>query len=164
MKLTQVAAQLYAVRDFCQTAGGLAAAARFRAAGLTLGHHNHDIEFLEFRGAPARDHIYTHTDPRNLVGELDTYWVHYGGGDCVDWCRKLRGRLSFIHLKDYGITRERKPVHCEIGADTLPFPQIIREAELSGCRWFIVEQDTCPRDPFASLKISFDYIRANLAA
>jgi sugar phosphate isomerase/epimerase len=141
-----------------------AAGARFRAAGLTLGYHNHDIEFWKFRGAPALDYIYAHTDPCNLVGELDTYWVHYGGGDCVDWCRKLRGRLPFIHLKDYAITRERRPVYCEIGAGTLPFPQIIREAELSGCQWFIVEQDTCPRDPFESLKISFDYIRANLAA
>ncbi len=139
-----------------------AAGARFRAAGLTLGYHNHDIEFLKFQGAPVLDYIYAHTDPRNLVGELDTYWVHFGGGDCVEWCRKLRGRLPFIHLKDYAITRERQPIFCEIGAGTLPFKRIIAEAERSGCQWFIVEQDTCPNDPFGSLKISLDYLKANL--
>ena len=139
-----------------------AAGARFRAAGLTLGYHNHDIEFLKFQGAPVLDYIYAHTDPRNLVGELDTYWVHFGGGDCVEWCRKLRGRLPFIHLKDYAITRERQPVFSEIGAGTLPFKRIIAAAERSGCRWFIVEQDTCPNDPFDSLKISLDYLKANL--
>ncbi len=140
-----------------------AAGARFRAAGLTLGYHNHEIEFLRCQGTLVLEYIFAHTDPRNLVGELDTYWVHYGGGDCVEWCRKLRGRLPFIHLKDYAMTPQRRPTYCEIGRGTLPFARIIREAEASGCRWFIVEQDTCPHDPFASLQISFDHLRSNLA-
>ena len=42
-------------------------------------------------------------------------------------------------------------------------PRIIAEAEAGGCEWFIVEQDTCPGDPFESLKQSFDYIKAHLA-
>ena len=141
-----------------------AAGARFRAAGLTLGYHNHDIEFFKFQGAPVLDYIFAHSDPHNLVGELDTYWVHYGGGDCVEWCRKLRGRLPFIHLKDYAITLERKATYCEIGAGTLPFRRIIDEAERSGCEWFIVEQDICPRNPFDSLQESFDYLKANLVS
>jgi sugar phosphate isomerase/epimerase len=141
-----------------------AAGARFRAAGLTLGYHNHDIEFLRFEGAPVLDYIFAHCDPQNLVAELDTYWVHHGGGDCVEWCRKLRGRLPFIHLKDYAMTVERKPTYCEIGLGTLPFRRIIDEAERSGCGWFIVEQDTCPGDPFASLRGSFDYLKANLVS
>jgi sugar phosphate isomerase/epimerase len=139
-----------------------AAGARFRAAGLTLGYHNHDIEFVRFQGAPLLDYLYAHSDPRNLAAELDTYWVQAGGGDCVEWCRKLRGRLPFIHLKDYAMTLERKPAFAEIGRGTLPFARIIAEAERSGCQWFIVEQDTCPGDPFESLKISFDYLKANL--
>ena len=141
-----------------------AAGAKFRAAGLTLGYHNHDIEFLRFQGAPVLDYIFARTDPRHLAGELDTYWVQHGGGDCVEWCRKLRGRLPFIHLKDYAMTRERKPVFGEIGQGNLPFARIIAEAEASGCRWFIVEQDTCPRDPFASLQISFDYVKSRLVS
>ena len=139
-----------------------AAGAKFRAAGLTLGYHNHDIEFLRFQGATVLDYIYAQCDPQNLVAELDTYWVHCGGGDCVEWCRKLRGRMPFIHLKDYAMTLERKPTYCEIGAGTLPFKRIIDEAGRSGCAWFIVEQDTCPRDPFESLRVSFNYLKAEL--
>ena len=139
-----------------------AAGARFRAAGLTLGYHNHEIEFLKFQEGTVLDYIYARSDPLNLVGELDTYWIQYGGGDCVEWCRKLRGRLPFIHLKDYAMTLARKPTYCEIGRGTLPFRRIVDEAELSGCQWFIVEQDTCPHDPFESLRISLDYIKANL--
>jgi sugar phosphate isomerase/epimerase len=141
-----------------------AAGAKFRAAGLILGYHNHDIEFLKFQGATVLDYIYAHSDPRNLAGELDTYWVHYGGGDCVEWCRKLKGRMPFIHLKDYAITLERKPTYCEIGSGTLPFQRIIDEAERSGCEWFIVEQDTCPGDPFDSLRVSFNYLKAKLTS
>ncbi len=140
------------------------AGAKFRAAGLTLGYHNHAIEFVKFQGAPVLDYIYAHTDPQNLVAELDTYWIHYGGGEVIDWCQKLRGRLPFIHLKDYGYTTENKPLWCEIGQGTLPFPKIIAAAEQSGCEWFIVEQDTCPADPFDSLRISFDYIATNLVS
>jgi sugar phosphate isomerase/epimerase len=140
------------------------AGAKFKAAGLTLGYHNHGLEFFKFQGAPVLDYIFAHTNPQNLVAELDTYWVHFGGGDCVDWCRKLRGRLPFIHLKDYAMTLEHKPTYCEIGTGNLPFRRIIDEAERSGCEWFIVEQDTCPGDPFESLRQSFEYLRANLSA
>lgn len=141
-----------------------AAGAKLRAAGMQLGYHNHAIEFVKFRGAPVLEYIYAQTAPENLVGELDTFWIHYGGGDVVEWTRRLRGRQPFIHLKDYGFTKENKHTWCEVGAGTLPFRRIIAEAEAGGCEWFIVEQDSCPGDPFASLRQSLDYIRANLLA
>lgn len=132
---------------------------KFHAAGLVLGYHNHAIEFVQHDGMTVLDFIYRNTDPRHMVGELDTYWVQYGGGDPVEWCRKLRGRLPFIHLKDYGFSLENKPDFREIGRGTLPFDRIISEAEKSGCEWFIVEQDTCPGDPFESLRQSFSYLQ-----
>ena len=138
--------------------------AKLRAAGITLGYHNHDLEFAKIDGIPVLEYIYRHTAPSSLVGELDTYWVQTGGGDCVEWCRRLRGRMPFIHLKDYAPDSKGGATYCEIGRGTLPFAQIIAEAERSGCRWFIVEQDTCPGDPFDSLRISFDYMKGNLVA
>lgn len=139
-----------------------AAGAKFRAAGLQLGYHNHAIEFVKFRGAPVLEYIYAQTASENLSAEIDTFWIHYGGGDVVEWVRRLRGRQTCMHLKDYGFTAENKHTWCEVGAGTLPFAHIIAEAEAGGCEWFIVEQDTCPGDPFDSLRQSFDYIRANL--
>ena len=141
-----------------------AAGAKFRAAGLVLGYHNHAIEFVQFEGTTVLDYLYAHTRPENLVGEPDTFWIHYGGGDVVEWIEKLRGRLPFIHLKDYGFTTESKHVWCEIGRGTLNWKKIVAAAERSGCEWFIVEQDTCPGDPFESLKISFDYLKTNIVS
>ncbi len=140
-----------------------ASGAKFRAAGLTLAYHNHAIEFVKFEGSTVLNYIYQKTAPEHLAAELDTYWIQLGGGNPVDWCRKLRGRLPFIHLKDYTYTTADKPGWCEIGSGTLPFAEIIAEAESGGCEWFIVEQDTCPGDPFESLKKSYDYLWTHLA-
>jgi sugar phosphate isomerase/epimerase len=138
------------------------AGAVLRQAGQVLTYHNHAIEFIPVAGTTALDYIYAKSDPRNLLGEIDTYWVQYGGGDPAAWCRKLKGRLPLLHLKDYAFTPQNKPAFAEIGRGNLNWPEIIAAAEASGCLWFIVEQDTCPGDPFDSLKISFDYIAANL--
>ncbi len=138
------------------------AGALMSAAGITLTYHNHGIEFVQTNGVTALDRIYNETKPSHLQGEPDTYWIHYGGGENVAWCRKLHDRLPMIHLKDYKFTAENKPTFCEIGAGTLDFAAIIPAAEAAGCRWFIVEQDTTPGDPVDSLAQSFDYLVENL--
>ncbi len=141
------------------------AGAKFRAAGLKLGYHNHANEFYRPAGGPAfLERIFAETAPENIVAELDTYWIQRGGGDVVDWVRRLKGRTPFIHLKDYKVNPAGEPSFCEIGAGTLPFKRIIAEAEAGGCEWFIVEQDSCPGDPFVSIKQSYDYIKANLVS
>jgi len=134
----------------------------FHEAGMTLAYHNHEIEFRRFDGRTMLEILYAETDPRYVQAELDTYWVQFGGQDPATWCRKMRNRLPMLHLKDYAVTADRKVTFCEIGNGNLDFPAIIAEAERSGCRQFIVEQDFCPGDPFDSLRQSFEYIRAHL--
>lgn len=134
-----------------------------RKAGQVLTYHNHALEFKKFGGRTVLDILYAETDPRNLQGEIDTYWVQTGGEDPVAWCAKLKNRLPLLHLKDYGVGKDNKAaVISEIGQGNLDFARIIPAAEQQGCEWFIVEQDTCPGDPFDSLKISYDYIAAHL--
>jgi sugar phosphate isomerase/epimerase len=140
------------------------AGAVFRKAGMTLLYHNHAIEFRHFGGKTMLDILYDNTDPAHLQGEIDVYWVQAGGGDPVAWCKKLKNRLPLIHLKDFGINDDGKAYFAEIGHGNLDFKSIVREAEASGCKWFIVEQDVCPGDPFDSLKKSFEYIRTTLVS
>jgi sugar phosphate isomerase/epimerase len=140
------------------------AGAKFRAAGMKLGYHNHANEFYRPDGGKTfLERVYDETSPENIVAELDTFWVQRGGGDVVEWVRRVKGRSPFIHLKDFKVAPNGDISFCEIGAGTLPFARIIAEAEAGGCEWFIVEQDTCPGDPFVSIKQSYDYIKANLA-
>ncbi len=131
-------------------------------AGLTLCYHNHAREFVKLNGRTVLDQIYEGTNPQHLQGEPDTYWIHFGGGENVEWCEKLAGRMPLIHLKDYLTDTQGAPAMGEIGEGNLNFKKIVTAAEKSGCKWFIVEQDICPGDPFDSLTRSFEYIKANL--
>lgn len=133
-------------------------------AGQVLCYHNHNHEFRKVDGRVILELIYEGTSKTALQGEPDTYWVQYGGGDVLAWCRKLAGRLPIIHLKDYQTNSDNKPQFCEIGNGVLDFKSIIAAAEKSGCEWFVVEQDTCPGDPVDSLAESFRYIQENLVS
>lgn len=128
-------------------------------AGKVLTYHNHQFEFRRVAGGMLLDRIYDETP---IHAELDTYWVQFGGGDPVAWCEKLKGRLPLIHLKDYRIGDDNQPVFAEIGNGNLNFKRIVKSAEASGCRWFMIEQDVCTGDPFESLRQSFDYVAEHL--
>lgn len=131
-------------------------------AGKVLTYHNHALELEEINGVPVLELIYGRSDPRFLQGEIDTYWIHAGGSSPQAWCARLRDRLPLLHLKDYALDGDGEPRFAEIGQGVLDFRTIIATAEASGCQWFIVEQDTCPGDPFDSIEMSFRYIYDNL--
>lgn len=135
-----------------------------KESGKILAYHNHDIEFIRIKNRPILQIIYDETDPDYLQGEIDTHWVQAGGGSAVAWCRRLAGRLPMLHMKDYGVTSDRKRVFAEIGSGNMNWNDIIPAAESAGCQWYIVEQDAdwVNNDPFKSLKISLRYIRENL--
>ncbi|TVQ26878.1 MAG: sugar phosphate isomerase/epimerase [Spirochaetaceae bacterium] len=137
-----------------------------RDHGMVLSYHNHDIEFRQIKGRTVLEMIYAETDPNHLKAELDTHWVQAGGASVASWCRKMRGRMPLIHLKDYAIDNDRQRRFAEIGSGNLDWAEIISAAEESGCQWFIVEQDAdwVDNDPFKSLKSSFKYIKDQLVS
>ncbi len=134
------------------------------AHGMTLSYHNHQIEFRKVGGQTILSRLMEKTDPRYLKLELDTYWAQYGGGDPVTWCQQSNGRLPLLHLKDYEIGEDNQPRFASIGRGNLDWHRIIVAAEASGCQWFIVEQDTCPGDPFDALKQSYEYLSATFCS
>ena len=138
------------------------AGAAFAKAGKVLAYHNHSLEFAKFDGKLALEIILDETDPKLLQAELDTYWVQHGGGSPAEWCRKLKGRLPLLHLKDYGIVNAEGALmqvkFFELGRGNLDWRGILSAAKDSGCKCFVIEQDVCAESPFDSIKISFDYI------
>ena len=150
-------ATLDSVKEFCRRLN--AAGKVLHDAGQILCYHNHHTEFQRVAGKPVLEIIYAETDPRYLQGEPDTYWVQFGGGDPVAWCTQLNGRLPIVHLKDYFVMPDNKVNMCEIGNGNLNWAKIIAAADTAACQWYAVEQDTCPGDPFDSLRQSFDYLK-----
>jgi sugar phosphate isomerase/epimerase len=130
-------------------------------AGMTFSYHNHSFELAKTDGRVWLDILYEESDPRYLFAEIDTYWIQHGGGDPPTWIRKLAGRQVVVHFKDMGVY-EGQPTYFEIGEGNLNWPSIVAACKEAGVQYCIVEQDTCNRDPFESIKISFENIQEML--
>lgn len=127
--------------------------------GLHFGYHNHSFELEKFGDRTGLQMIYEDSDPKYLVAEIDTYWVQHGGGDAAAWIDKLKGRIPLVHLKDMTV-RDGKPIMAEIGEGNMNWPAILAACKRAGVEWYIVEQDTCERDPFESLAISLKNLKS----
>lgn len=137
---------------------------KFFDAGLVLMYHNHHHEFYKAPGQTkcSLERIYDETNPDYLQGEPDTYWIQAGGGSPVGWIERLSGRVPVIHMKDYRLDADLKPVFAEIGQGNIDFKAVVKAAEKAGTEYYVVEQDVCSGSPFDSLAISFRYIQENL--
>ena len=134
------------------------AGAILRSNGITLSYHNHAFEFFRHGDRTVLELLYAWSRPEHLAAELDTYWIQAGGGDPTEWCRSMKGRLPLLHLKDYGVKADGSTEFREIGSGNLNWPEIIKAASLSGCEWWIVEQDQTPGDPLHSLEASRKFL------
>jgi sugar phosphate isomerase/epimerase len=132
---------------------------RLRDAGIRLSYHNHAFELQRYGEESGLDIIYRASDPDLLGGQLDTYWVQYGGGSPGSWIRRLTGRAPTVHVKDMDVS-DGEPVMAEVGEGNLDWLDVLAACRQAGVEWLIVEQDVCRRDPFESLAIS----RRNLTA
>lgn len=121
--------------------------------GFTWSYHNHNFELEKFDGRTALSILFSESDPKYFLGEIDTYWIQAGGGDPAQWVLDLKGRATLLHLKDM-VMQGREQVMAEVGEGNLNWSRILAAAAEAGVEWYIVEQDRCQRDPFESLAIS----------
>ena len=128
-------------------------AKRLAEGGLTFSYHNHSFELERFNGRTGLEILYEDSDPKYFNSELDTYWIQHGGGDSAAWIRKLKGRAHIVHLKDMAMDG-RTQLFAEVGEGNLNWSAILDACKEADVEWYIVEQDTCQRDPFESLGIS----------
>lgn len=126
---------------------------KLAAGGIYFGYHNHSFELEKFGDRTGLQIIYEDSDPEFFKAEIDTYWIQHGGGDPAAWIEKLAGRIPLVHLKDMTV-RKGQPIMAEVGEGNLNWPAILAACKKAGVEWYIVEQDTCERDPFESLAIS----------
>lgn len=134
-------------------------------AGMKFTYHNHSHEFIKLEnGKRPMDMLVEALDPATTSFVLDTFWVQHGGGDIYEWIEKLAGRIDILHLKDmkrlaHFDEKRGYQMFTEVGNGNLNWPKIIEVAKKAGVKYFVVEQDTCPGDPFDSAKMSADYVK-----
>ncbi|HEX4123856.1 MAG TPA: sugar phosphate isomerase/epimerase [Tepidisphaeraceae bacterium] len=133
-------------------------AAGFDGSGLAVGYHNHSHELARFDGQTALGLLIEKLNKKVWL-EIDTFWITHGGGDPAAWIDSVSGRIPCVHLKDMQIGPDDKQRMAEVGQGNLNWQRIFPACRSAGVQWYIIEQDTCYRDPFESLKISLDYVK-----
>ena len=136
-------------------------ASKLRKEGLYFGYHNHHFEFAKLGGKQIMERLIKETNPDEFMFIVDTYWVQFGGLNPAAFIKKLGKRAMMVHFKDYHINVEKgfTVEMCEVGEGNLNWDEIIVACEEAGSEYALVEQDICNRDPFESLKMSYDYLK-----
>jgi sugar phosphate isomerase/epimerase len=132
--------------------------------GLTWSYHNHSFELVKLDGKKTgMDLLFENSDKKLFNFEIDTYWITHGGSSPASWIRKVKGRIPLVHFKDMVVRRGEKGVEqimAEVGEGNLDWPEILKACKAAGVEWYFVEQDSCQRNPFESLAMSFKNMKA----
>lgn len=119
--------------------------ARLKAAGLTLGYHNHNVEFAPLAGTTGMEILLKETDPTLVHFEMDAGWVVAAGQDPVALLKAHPGRFRQMHVKDVKATTrpnfafQQDPT--EVGSGIIDWKRLLPAAYAAGIRDFYVEQE-----------------------
>ncbi|MBK1875232.1 sugar phosphate isomerase/epimerase family protein [Pelagicoccus mobilis] len=135
-----------------------------KKAGVQLAYHNHAFEFEPKEGGKSGYDVFVEEFDSDMMFEIDVFWVVVGGVDPVKLIKKLKGRVSQLHLKDLkkGTTLPEfgqlpKDAFKELGNGMIDIEPIIKVAEKAGVSHCHVEQDQSP-DPIKSVQQSIQYL------
>jgi sugar phosphate isomerase/epimerase len=131
-----------------------------KKAGIQLCYHNHDFEFIQEDGKYPYEALLENTDKNLVKMEIDLYWLTKANQDPIALIEKHPGRFPLWHTKDMDKTEKR--MFTEVGNGIIDFKKIFTHANKAGLKYFFVEQDICPGDPFDSITQSITYIKKNL--
>jgi sugar phosphate isomerase/epimerase len=131
-----------------------------KKAGIQLCYHNHDFEFIQEDGKYPYEALLANSDKDLVKMEMDMYWVTKANQDPIALINEHPGRFPLWHIKDMDKTTDR--MFTEVGNGIIDFKKIFKHADKAGLKYFFVEQDKCPGDPYASITESITYIKGNL--
>ena len=131
-----------------------------KKSGIQLCYHNHDFEFEKQDGKFPYEVLLANTDKNLVKMEMDLYWVTKANQDPIALINEHPGRFPLWHVKDLDKTPKR--MFTEVGNGVIDFKKIFTHANKAGLKYFFVEQDMTPGDPYNSITQSITYIKGNL--
>jgi len=109
---------------------------RTKAAGIQLGYHNHEIEFVKTpEGDVPWDVLARSTDPSLVKLLLDVGNCAFGGGDPYLYLDKYKTRYYGVHVKDIKPGKAAVPV----GAGDLDWKRIFTLVKAANIRYIVAE-------------------------
>ncbi len=125
-------------------------------AGLKLGWHNHDFEYVKLPdGSRPIDHLLA---GQGVRFEPDIAWIQRGGGNPATEIRKEAAKIVAFHMKDTakpGTTKEDG--WADVGAGIIDWKSVWPAIAATGANLLVVEHDN-PSDWRSSAAVSYKYI------
>jgi sugar phosphate isomerase/epimerase len=118
--------------------------------GIKFFYHQHGYEFEPFGDGTLMDLLLAETDPKNVVFEMDIFWVVFPGQEPVKWFGKYGARWELVHLKDMkrgvktGALSGKTDVSNDValGAGQMDMPAILKAAKQAGVKWYFIEDES----------------------
>ena len=147
------------------------AGAASKAHGIQFCYHNHNFEFYPREDAGGKlpfEILLDATDPKLVKFELDLCWISAAGKDPLDYFHRYPGRFPLVHVKGLRAVPAPSPTPVPIDKvlpsltdvghnDVIDWKRIFGASKEAGIEHYFVEHDV-PKDAFASLKASYDYL------
>jgi sugar phosphate isomerase/epimerase len=128
-------------------------AAALEPLGISIGYHNHNVEFASLGKESGWDILVRETDRKLVHFEVDIGWVAAAGLDPVTFFKSTAGRVRWVHVKDVRATTKANFAlamdPAEVGSGKLDWAHILPAARKAGCQHFYVEQEA----PFTMARI-----------
>jgi sugar phosphate isomerase/epimerase len=123
-----------------------------KSAGITVGYHNHNMEFAPIGKSNGFEILAKEAD-KLVKFEVDVGWVAAAGLDPVAFLNKHKGRVRWLHAKDiqpstktnYGLKMDPT----EVGSGKQDWARVLNAAHKAGCQHYYVEQEA----PFTMARI-----------
>jgi sugar phosphate isomerase/epimerase len=124
--------------------------------GMSIGYHNHAIEFQPLDGEVPWDTFFGNTK-KQVIMQLDTGHALSAGADPVRVLKRYSGRAVTVHLKSYskelGKTDPRLGLRPLIGDDDIPWHDVFQACEtIGGTKWYIVEYESDAYPPLEAVE------------
>jgi sugar phosphate isomerase/epimerase len=121
-----------------------------KAAGLMFGYHNENTEFVRVEGEVVFDYMIRNVDSSKVFFQLDVWNMTTAGKDPVDYIKKFPGKFMLWHVKDQK----------ELGASgKVDFKALFENADLSGVKDYVVEQEEYSTTPLEGVQKDFDFMK-----
>ena len=147
------------------------AAAAAKKHGIQFCYHNHNFEFYPGPAAGGKtpmEVLLESCDPKLVQIELDLCWIAATGKDPLDLFQRYPGRFPLVHVKGLRKVPPASPDPAPIAEvlkdvtdvgsdDAIDWKRIFAKSKQAGIKHYFVEHDV-PKDAFASLKASYDYL------
>jgi sugar phosphate isomerase/epimerase len=113
--------------------------------GITLGYHNHNIEFARVGATTGWDILLAETERDLVQFELDLGWVGAAGLDPAQILRQMNGRVRWLHVKDLKASTSRNTTlqmdPSEVGNGKTNWSEVLAAAHVAGVQRYFIEQE-----------------------